>query len=211
MTREPLDTVDMGATQRALLEAAISAGYFSVPRQTTLVDLADAHDISTREASRSLRTALQQVLVPLFDDTDEVANGVRYAEFAALFSEPERQPTGPATDLLFRALGAKQRRWVLYYLRQRSPVSREELTDILVGWQASESGPLGPDARSTVESMLAQVHLPLLESAGMVSYDEETVTLEPLTDDRAALLDAARYIDEAAPERSTPIPAPEDR
>lgn len=47
--------------ERALLETAALDGYFEVPRRTTLVDLADRHGMTDREASELLRSALDVV------------------------------------------------------------------------------------------------------------------------------------------------------
>lgn len=48
----------MTDTQHELLQHAVREGYFSVPRQITLVDLATACDMSDREASEQLRRGL---------------------------------------------------------------------------------------------------------------------------------------------------------
>jgi len=52
---------DLADTQRTLLRAAVREGYFKTPRETTLVELADQHDISDRDASELLRSALDVV------------------------------------------------------------------------------------------------------------------------------------------------------
>jgi|AntDeeMetagen134_2_1112570.scaffolds.fasta_scaffold00361_19 predicted DNA binding protein len=53
-----------------LLRTAVERGYFRVPRQTSLVDLADAHDISDVEASERLRTELDTALREHLDGVD---------------------------------------------------------------------------------------------------------------------------------------------
>jgi predicted DNA binding protein len=45
-------------TQRDLLRRAVREGYFTVPREVTLVELATACDMSDREASKQLRLGL---------------------------------------------------------------------------------------------------------------------------------------------------------
>ncbi|MDX1745930.1 MAG: helix-turn-helix domain-containing protein [Halobacteriales archaeon] len=45
-------------TQSDLLRRAVREGYFRVPREVTLVDLATACEISDREASQQLRLVL---------------------------------------------------------------------------------------------------------------------------------------------------------
>lgn len=49
-------------TDRELLKTAVERGYFKVPRQTPLVDIADAHDISDVEAMECLHTEVETAL-----------------------------------------------------------------------------------------------------------------------------------------------------
>lgn len=49
-------------TDIELLTTAVEQGYFKVPRQTPLVDIADAHDISGVEAMECLHTEVDTVL-----------------------------------------------------------------------------------------------------------------------------------------------------
>ena len=49
-------------TQRALLRRAVRAGYFKVPRESSLVDLAVKQGMSDREASEELRRGLDVVV-----------------------------------------------------------------------------------------------------------------------------------------------------
>lgn len=46
----------------ALLETAVAEGYFKVPRETTLVQIAEQHGVSDVEASRMLRESVDMVL-----------------------------------------------------------------------------------------------------------------------------------------------------
>jgi predicted DNA binding protein len=48
--------------QRDLLRSAAREGYFRVPREVTLVDLAERHGLSDREASRQIRRGLDVLL-----------------------------------------------------------------------------------------------------------------------------------------------------
>lgn len=57
-------------TNTELLKNAVKRGYFKVPRQTTLVDLADAHDISDVEAMECLHTEIDTVLREHLDGID---------------------------------------------------------------------------------------------------------------------------------------------
>ena len=49
-------------TQRALLQSAVRAGYFKMPREISLVDLAAKQGMSDREASEELRLGLDVVV-----------------------------------------------------------------------------------------------------------------------------------------------------
>jgi len=51
-------TAELTAAQREVLVAALEGGYFSIPRKTTLVDLAKEMDISDQAVSERLRRAL---------------------------------------------------------------------------------------------------------------------------------------------------------
>ena len=48
--------------QRRFLETAAEEGYFSVPRKTTLRELAEQHDMSSQEASELLRVAINTAM-----------------------------------------------------------------------------------------------------------------------------------------------------
>jgi predicted DNA binding protein len=54
-------------TDTELLTTAIEQGYFRIPRQTTLVDLADERGISDAEASKRLRTGIAVALGDYLD------------------------------------------------------------------------------------------------------------------------------------------------
>lgn len=55
---------------REFLATAIERGYFEVPRQTPLTDLADAHDISDVEASKRLQSGTEVALREYLGDVD---------------------------------------------------------------------------------------------------------------------------------------------
>lgn len=54
----PTTESTLTAPQREVLDAAFEGGYFAVPRETTLVELADRFDISDQAVSERLRRAL---------------------------------------------------------------------------------------------------------------------------------------------------------
>jgi hypothetical protein len=57
-------------TDSDLLTTALERGYFKAPRQTSLVDLADEHDMSNAEASQRLRTEIDGVLHEYLAESD---------------------------------------------------------------------------------------------------------------------------------------------
>ena len=81
----------------------------------------------------------------------------------------------PPPDELFRALANSKRRRLLSSLPAQSTVSVDELTDILVGWEATTDGPAGPDEWAQVKIELVHAHLPLLSDAGLVTYEDGEV------------------------------------
>lgn len=67
--------------QRETLLMAVENGYFAVPRETKLDDIADACDISSQAASERVRrgaeTVLRKSLIGLVPETSEPVGGVR--------------------------------------------------------------------------------------------------------------------------------------
>lgn len=102
----------------------------------------------------------------------------------------------PPPDDLFRALANSKRRRLLSVLSTESPVSLEELTDILVGWECTVDGPVGPDERAQVKIELVHAHLPLLKDAGLVVVEDETVRRADLSDPVEAVIDFAGEYEE---------------
>lgn len=57
------EPTELTAAQDELLTAAVDRGYFNVPRDTTMSDLADSFNISNQAASERLRRGISNVLV----------------------------------------------------------------------------------------------------------------------------------------------------
>lgn len=98
---------------------------------------------------------------------------------------PRRQNSEPsgavAVDQMFQILSNAQRRFALYYLRDRKRATFEELATVLVGWltaREDQTAVATPTNRRTVEVGLHHVHLPELVNYGLVTYDRETGDLE---------------------------------
>ncbi len=74
----------------------------------------------------------------------------------------------------YRAMASRERRRLLYVLLDGEERTVEEVATVLVGWDATESGTVGdPDDRNLVLLRLVHIHLPLLDDAGLVAYDDE--------------------------------------
>lgn len=97
------------------------------------------------------------------------------------------------TSRLFDALSHRDRRIVLYYLREHETATVDGLVDLVAGWVEAGPGPNEPVDRTSVRAGLHHVHLPTLDSAGLVEYDADTgsvalVECPPGTDE---IVDAA--------------------
>ena len=69
MASNPQQGSTLTETQRELLQSAVREGYFKVPREVSLVDLAEIHGLSDREVSERLRRGLNVVVRDAtFDD-----------------------------------------------------------------------------------------------------------------------------------------------
>lgn len=64
-TREPSALTTL---QKDLLTSAVENGYFRVPRETTLITLAEEHGITAATASEQLREGLDAVLRNALDE-----------------------------------------------------------------------------------------------------------------------------------------------
>lgn len=62
MTSNPTRGSTLTEPQRELLRSAVREGYFKVPREVTLVELAEIHGISDTEASQQLRRGLDELV-----------------------------------------------------------------------------------------------------------------------------------------------------
>jgi len=104
---------------------------------------------------------------------------------------------GERPSRLFGALAERDRRIVLYFLRERGSASIETLADLVTGWTEAGPGPNGAVDRDDVRIALHHVHLPALDAAGLVEYDPdgERVTLVALSATEERILDAARHAD----------------
>jgi len=117
--------------------------------------------------------------------------------------EATRALSRPFDHQFYRAMASRDRRRLLYVLLDDEERAVEEVATVLGGWDATESGTVAhPDDRNLVLLRLVHIHLPLLDDAGLVAYDDERGTV------RLASLDetAREYIEggiDVRPESST--------
>lgn len=100
---------------------------------------------------------------------------------------PDPDAVVPPPDDLFDLLADGTRRRILWYLLEEPRTGREELLDVLLGWELSEETIGGDEDRERLEIELRHVHLPKLADRGLLTHDVESGEIR-LT----ALSDAAR-------------------
>lgn len=108
-------------------------------------------------------------------------------------------------DAVLDAVGDRQRRYALYYVRQRDEVTIDELATALTGWLALGGGD-GTADRGDHERVRASLHhrdLPKLTDARLVSVDRSTDEVaydgDPFADDLLDLLFERESLSERAP------------
>lgn len=86
-------------------------------------------------------------------------------------------------DTIFFALSNRRRRHVLHYLKQQDgPVRLRDLTEQVAAWENGVPKEGVPsNQRKTVYTSLRQTHLPMLQNAGVVTYDDsiDNISLTP--------------------------------
>lgn len=93
-------------------------------------------------------------------------------------------------DLVFELLSSPRRRYVLYYLRQEDePVELTELAEYVAAWE-NETDPedITSQQRKRVYVSLYQTHIPKLDEAGIIDYDQDSGMIT-LTDQATAIDD----------------------
>ncbi|WP_459191765.1 DUF7344 domain-containing protein [Halosimplex sp. J119] len=77
------------------------------------------------------------------------------------------------TSRLLDALAHRDRRIVCYYLREHETATVDRLVDLVAGWIEAGPGPNESVDRTSVRAGLHHVHLPTLDSAGLVEYEPD--------------------------------------
>jgi len=112
-------------------------------------------------------------------------------------------PSSTDLDEVLRAISDRERRFALYYLRERESTSVERLADVVGTWLAVEDGtaPADVEERDRLFRALRDTHLPALSEIGLVEYglDGGSVSLvppcgvvDPLLETTASLEQATR-------------------
>lgn len=109
---------------------------------------------------------------------------------------PRENSTGydPIDDAVFAALRSRRRRHVLYVLLTNELISRAELADAVAGWTGiDEPGMVSLDQREDVSRSLVHRHLPVLEDAGLLAWNDETdsISRTDWPDEVSALVEMA--------------------
>jgi DNA-binding transcriptional ArsR family regulator len=95
----------------------------------------------------------------------------------------DEPPSSADLDAVLRAIADRERRFALYYLRERESTSVERLADVVGTWLAVEDGtaPVDVEERDRLLHALRGTHLPELADIGLLEYDPGagTATLIP--------------------------------
>jgi len=104
---------------------------------------------------------------------------------------------GGETSRLLGALSERDRRIVVYYLREHGSASVGTLADLVTGWGEAGPGPNESVDHEDVRVGLHHVHLPALDAAGVAEYDPSAgqVTFAGLPAAGERILDAALNAD----------------
>lgn len=80
----------------------------------------------------------------------------------------------PGSEQLREALWNIRRRYVLYVVTERGPVRFENLVERIARWETPAGGDVSAERRKSVRNALYQTHLPKLEAAGLIEYEQAT-------------------------------------
>lgn len=91
----------------------------------------------------------------------------------------------------YRALASRERRRILSLLLDGEERSVEDVATLIVGWDAATDAANEPEDRERAHLRLVHAHLPMLDEAGLVTYDPEqgTVRISALDTDAVEYLE----------------------
>ncbi|KAB1193248.1 hypothetical protein GJR96_07230 [Haloferax sp. MBLA0076] len=97
---------------------------------------------------------------------------------------PPEEETGLPKDEIFDLMSNHRRRYTIHHCKQADgPVSLSDLAEQVAAWEKDKSiSELGSAERKTVYTSLQQTHLPRLERAGIVTYENGEVELTNQTE-----------------------------
>ncbi len=113
-----------------------------------------------------------------------------------LSKRDESQTDELTRDEIFTMLSNRRRRWVLHYLKQteKQRVDLRSLVDSISAWEYDVPADELPwKKRKRVYTALRQSHLPKLDEAGAIEYDQSRGVVE-LTDEAAELQMYLEYV-----------------
>ncbi|MFD1515377.1 DUF7344 domain-containing protein [Halomarina rubra] len=89
-----------------------------------------------------------------------------------------------AEGAAFELMANRRRRHVLSYLRERTgTVSVDDLASQVIARELIDGGPVDPES---VEATLRHVHLPKLDAAGLIEFDEAEASVVPTRVERVS-------------------------
>lgn len=115
----------------------------------------------------------------------------------------DQTPSSAALDDVLRVISDRERRFALYYLRERESTSVRRLADVVATWLAVEDGtaPADVEERDRLLEALRGTHLPTLSDVGLLEFDGEADevalvppcgVVDPLLETTASLEQATR-------------------
>lgn len=119
--------------------------------------------------------------------------------------QPAETPRLPSErlDALIRALAAEPRRMVYTYLAEHDAAAITELTDVVVGWSRARGRTADACNWDDTCTALHHRHLPVLDDAGVITYDadQQTATLASLSPATTEVLETITDLDTAETDR----------
>ena len=76
-------------------------------------------------------------------------------------------------DEVFSVMSHRHRRYALYFLLEYDSVSLSELANVIASWtHTAEYGMVERDERDRIRTMLVHQHLPSMEAADLLTFDQ---------------------------------------
>jgi hypothetical protein len=142
------------------------------------VETADSPNISVIKRETDWNSDLASVAD--LPDADEI-------DLPAVTPAPTK-PVRPTDDELFELLANRRRRFAMHYLQNHPDdlVTLSELSEQVAGWEHGvEPEQLDYRERKSVRNSLHQFHLPKLDDAGVVEYDDRASEVQLLSESGA--------------------------